>query len=549
MKRHILTSVLSVLMIAGVFALEVDEEEIKRTGSDTIEFINYTGPHKVIDSLEAIKSIGSDLGKAVGKNVSDYSTSGNSAKYSVIHAVDSTKGKLDADIIIIGSDATVDHITNLRRIISAYLSSSYGYSTQDADTLAVFVTVYNAVYRGNKSYFSTKYKDIVLNNLTANCGLSVNYKDWPGKSEIVIPLFDVKDGGLSTVDTSVISDTKVVDSMKDDDDRNVDSRKDMVDLKEREAEAASEKAKDSQKTAVAEQKKLDDQKKTTETAKKEAQTAKQVAEEKKEIAQQNPDDEKAQEEAKEAEKEAEEKQQIADEEEEKLAEQEEKTEEAKQEAKEQQEVADKKQSEAQSERKEIAKDQQIVQEKEAQAANADSDYGLIISDDSAMLSRLVKYNKDTGEVIKNSPVSVLRNRTIYKVEDGYLAIAGESVNNGTVKLVILDSESMEIISESSEVIADNSVLVQDGNEYYCIVNDNGIYYTAKFDEKLTLKLKSDVQALNCTPITVNEDCVVITNASGKLQLLNKKDLKALNSNQSTTTSSTTTTTTSIGYEK
>ena len=53
------------LFAASVFALEVNEPELKVTGNETVEFINYTGPHKVIDSLEAIKRIGSDMGKTI----------------------------------------------------------------------------------------------------------------------------------------------------------------------------------------------------------------------------------------------------------------------------------------------------------------------------------------------------------------------------------------------------------------------------------------------------------------------------------------------------
>ena len=152
------------LFAASVFALEVNEPELKVTGNETIEFINYTGPHKVIDSLEAIKRIGSDMGKTIVPEKP--SEVGNKNKYYVIHAVDANeKGKLDADILFIGPDATVDHIKNLRRIISAYLSSAYGYSEKDADTLAVFVTVYNAVYRGQYDIYNSKYKSVVTKNL------------------------------------------------------------------------------------------------------------------------------------------------------------------------------------------------------------------------------------------------------------------------------------------------------------------------------------------------------------------------------------------------
>lgn len=519
MKKSLLITLAALFALSSLFGLEVDEEEIKST-STTIEFINYNGPHKVIDSISAIKGIGSGMGIVISKDLSQNASTGNKAKYYVVHAVDNNSGKLDADIIFIGSDATVDHINNLRRIISAYLSSAYGYSEKDADTLAVFVTVYNAVYRSNLDYFKTKYKDIVINNLSASdCGLSVNYKDWPGHSEIVIPLFNVTDGGLSTVDTSVISDTKVVESMKEDDDKNIESRKDMVDLKEREAEDASEKAKEAQKQATVEQKKLDEEKEKTEELKKEA-------EEKKEIAEKNPEDKAAQQEAKEAEEKLEEQ-------EKKEEEQAVKTEEARQEASEQQAIADKKQTEAQSERKEIAKDQQEVQKAQAEAEKMPSDYGIIISNESSLLSRLVKFNSDTGVVIKNSPITEIRSRTIYKGSTNFIAIAGEEGSNTAIKLVTIDVETMEINGESNENIAANSVLVKEGDDYYCVINKDGEYTVGKFDENLTLKLNSSVQVMSATPITVTDSGIVVTGTNGKLLLLDLKDLSPISPASST----------------
>ena len=528
MKKSVLLLV-SALLTAGLFALEVNKNELNTTGDTTIEFINYTGPHKVIDSIEAIRSIGSGLGVQIARDPTKSISTSKNAKYYVIHAVDANEsGKLDADILYIGADATVDHITNLRRIISAYLTAAYGYSDKDADTLAVFITVYNAVYRGNLDTFKAKYKNVVIENLSAdNCGLSVNYKDWPGKSEIVIPLYDINNGGLSTVDTSVISDSSVVKSMKEDDDKNVDSRKDMVDIKEREADAASEKAKEAQKKAVSEQKKLDEEKKKTTEAKKEAETAQKTAEEKQKKADENPNDKKAQEEAKEAKQEAEEKKQAAEEQQQKQEEQQTKTEEAKQEAKEQQALADKKETEAQNERKEIAKDQAEVQKKEAAQALMTTEFGIILSDEANMLSRLVKFNIADGEVIKNSPVAQIRNRTVYKEGDGFIAIAGENSKKGAVKLVTISPETLEIAAESDNTIAEDSVLVQDGSEYYCVVDEKGKYYLGKFSGDLSLKLKSEIQVKSATPVTVTDAGIVVTDTNGKLRLLDKKDLKVI----------------------
>lgn len=532
MKEHKIILFILIALAAAIplNAQKVDEEELKSAGNDTIVFINYTGPHSKIDSLASIKQLGSELGTVVAKDTSKATSAGNPARYSVIHAIDpSEKGKLDADIIIVGANATVDHIDNLRRIIASYLTAAYGYSEKDAETVAVFVTVYNAVYRGNFEAFQKKYKKIVLDNLSPSiCGLSVNYTDWPGKSQIVIPLYDVN-GGLSTVDTSVISDTQVVKSMQEDDGKNVESRKDMVDIKEREAENASQKAQEAQKNAVQEQKKLTEEKQKTETAQKEAENARKEAEVAQKKAEENPEDAEAQKDAEEKKIEAEEKQVAYEEQKTAQEEQQAAADNAEKEAAEQQAVADKKTSEAQEERKTIAKDQAEVIKKEIENAAAPSVYGIELTNDSSMLSGLIKVNTSTGEVIKSSPVTYIRNRTMFQAGENFVAIAGENKGNGTVKLVLLSPDSMEIIKESNETVAENSVLVQDSGEYYCIILDGKISTLAKYDSELNLKLKSNASLKAATPVTIAGQHIVVTGADGNVKVLDKSDLKEIGS--------------------
>ncbi|MCR4580449.1 MAG: hypothetical protein K5681_08885 [Treponema sp.] len=546
MKRIFAIVITSLLFSSLAFCLEVDRSELQSISENTtIEFISYTGPHKKIDSAASIKGIGSSMGKVISADREKQAKTGNANKYSVIHAIDpSESGKLDADIIILGADAGVDHINNLRRIISGYLSSAYGYSEEDADTLAVFITVYNAVYRGKLSNAGKKYKKIVLDNVTeANFGLSVNYKDWPGHSEIIIPVYDAANGGLSSVDTSVISDSKVVNSMKEDDDRNVESRKNMVDIKERESDTASENAKNAQKEAVAEQKTADAEKKNAESAQKEADQAQkdadqaqQKADEAQQKADENPDDkdaqseaEKAQAEADAAAKKADEAQAEADEAQQKADEAQERADQAKDEAQEKQALADKKQSEAQSERKEIAKDQQEIQKIEAEQADMPTDYGIVLFDEKEMLSRLVRYNSETGEVLKNSPVTSLRGRFVYKAGDNYIAIAGENSKNGAIKLVLISPETMEITSESDKTVAAESVLVEDASEYYCVIDQDGSYYIGKFGQDLSFKVMSQITVKAATPITLGSTTISVTDASGALKILDKSDLSDISS--------------------
>ena len=540
--------ILAACFFTNIFALEVNKTELKNSNNiETVEFENYNGPHKTIDSISAIRGIGITMGQDISQDTASSATTEYLNKYSVIHAIDENeKGKLDADIIIISKEATVDHINNLRRIISAYLETAYNYSPEDAETLAVFITVYNAVYRNNLDNFKSKYKNAVVENLSEEkCGLSLTYRSWPGETQIVIPLYDVKEPGLSTIETSVISDSKVVSSMKEDDDKNIESRKGMVDIKEREADEAEEKAQTAQKKAVEEQKKLVVEKKKTEQAKKDVETAKEEEKQAKEAAVEaekealeNPDDEELQEkavqkkeEAKQAEETTKQKEKAVEKQEAKEQKQQKKTEEAKQEAKEKQARADKKQNEAQNERKEIAKDQQTVQKEEAKIAAMPVEYGIILSDEKNVLSRLVKFNKETGEIIKSSPVTVIRNRTVYKTGDSYLAIAGENSKKGAIKLVLIDLETLEISAESNETISEKSVLVKDGNDYYCIISENKKFYVGKFGENLSLKVKSQINVKESTPVTVTDSGIVITDDKGKLKLLSKSDLSEISSDK------------------
>ena len=516
--------------VGSVFALEVNTTELQSLNGNTeIEFINYEGPHSVINTVAQIKGIGSEIGAQVAGNLEKSDRIGNNARYSVIHAVDtSVKEKLDADILIIGSESQLDHINNLRRIISGYLTAAYKYSETDADTLAVFITVYNAVYRAKLDVFAEKYKEAVISHLESEiCGLSVDYHDWAGKTQIVIPLFDVTNGGLSTIDTSVISDKNVVSSMKEDDDKNIQSRKNLVDIKERESETANQNAKDAQKKAAEDNKKLDEEKARTEQAKKDAEAAKKDADEKQKIAAQNPDDKQAQEDAKKAKDNAKQKQKELEKQEEKQKEQSEKTEKSREESKKQQELADKKDSEAQKERKDIAIDQVAVQREKAENDAAGSEYALIILDEKKPLLGIVRYNKVSGKQIKKPAVNVIRSRQMINLGDKFLTIAGENKGNGAVKLVLIDKETLEIAQESEEMVSETSVIVPDGGEYYCVINEKGSYHIGRFDSNLKLKSKSVEKVKAGTPITINANAIAVTGADGKVKVLNKADISTL----------------------
>jgi len=253
--KKLVSAALGLFLCLSVQSLEVDRNEVAAAEiGNAIEFVNYTGPYSVISTAEEISGIGTSLGTAAaGISSGSGGSVGEADRYSVIHAVDpSVTTGFDADILVLGKDVGVDHIDNLRRIIAAYLSAAYGYSRKDSATLATFITVYNAVYRGKMDIFTGRYKKVVTGNLSAEkAGLSVLYSEWPGRSQIVIPLSEARLAGtVSTIDTTTLTDKSVVGKMKEEPGSGVDTRKDMVELKEKESAAAQDRAGTAQESAA-----------------------------------------------------------------------------------------------------------------------------------------------------------------------------------------------------------------------------------------------------------------------------------------------------------
>ena len=604
-SRRLFCAALVLFAASNAFSLEVNRAELESANGRGIVFQNYSGPHTIINSVDQIRGIGSSLAPTIAADPDTFKTVGTPSRYYIIHAVDPKETeKFDADILVIGENATVDHIRNLRRIISAYLESAYGYSRADADTIATFATVYNAVYRNNSDNFTAKYKKIVTDNLTAGkIGISTNYQEWPGTTQIVIPLFDLH-GGLSTVNTSEISDRQVIRSLQNEDDKGIDSRKEMVDIKDREADNAEAAAQDAQKRATEEndklkeeqeksaqanqeatqakkdanaaqreadnaqkaadnaQKSADDAQKSADEAKKSAEEAKKAAEEAKKAAEENPDDAQAQADAQKAQaqadqkqaqadqkqaqadekqadaqdkqakadekqNDAQDKQAKADEQAAKTAEQAEATKQAQEESNAAQAQADKKRSEAQDERAAIADDQQALIRSEA-VADENILYGLKSVDELGAMSAIVKMNSSTGELVKESPVSVIRSRTVYEDSGNFVAIAGTNFGNGAIKLVLIDKESLEIAKESTDVLSETSVLVEYEGTYYAVIKTGAANFViGKFNNNAETLVKSPVSVKAATPITITAKGVLVTASNGSPVLLNPNDLTVI----------------------
>lgn len=511
-------SIILLLCFSHVFSLEVDRKEVEPgAAGDSIKFINYTGPHTVINSIQEIQGIGTSLGASLRQN----SSIGDKQKYYIIHAVDSAvKTGFDGDILILGPQAGVDHIDNLRHIVASYLSNAYGYSQKDSATLAKFITVYNAVYRGKLDIFKLRYKPVVLGYLSSDkVGLSVRYDEWPGRTQIVIPLSEVRLAGtISTIDTTTLTDKAVVEKIKEDQKTASETRKDMVDLKDRESEAAQTRAETAQKDAAAARAETAQKKDELAIAQKDAQKATEEADKLK---------------TPEALKTAEDKKVIAEQKKDDVATAEQKLTQKEETAKADQTLADTKQKETQIERKEIAADaQKELNEKTAESKNAaekalasaNPGYALKVVDSGNLLSELVLVNLNDGKIIKSSSLNTIRERTLYDTGSGLIAIAGKKGGNGAIKLVLIDSQTLEILKQGTDNIAETSMLVQNANDYYAVIESSGSFFLGRFDKNLETKAKSAIKVQPFTPITVTAKGILVQDNAGTVKLLRSTDL-------------------------
>lgn len=213
-------------------SLEIDRSELESALEADIDFENYEGPVEEIESREAIRGIGIVL----GAQISPDSPADYFGRYRVYRLIgDPTDPRRAADILELDSSSRVDHIENLRRIIAGYLEHAWGYRTSDADLLARFATIYNAVHRGDLAFFETRYRTAVRAALREDAaGLAITYREWPGKTQLVIPIRDDRvQGALDVVDPTQLIDSAVIGELRSRQDLGIDDRKAIIEFIER----------------------------------------------------------------------------------------------------------------------------------------------------------------------------------------------------------------------------------------------------------------------------------------------------------------------------
>ena len=476
--------------------VEVDRDELQSIGDQSIRFINYVGPYEFTNTLDQIRGIGRVLAESIDPDRSGSASIGD--KYRVLHIVSpEIEDGLDADIFILGADAKVDHINNLRTIIAGYLESTYGFSGRDAYLVAEFITYYNAVYRGDMQMAAERYKQPVVDALEpAKMGIDTHFSNWAGQTMMLIPLRGTSRG--PKIDTGAITDDQVIEEMREEEDMGLDSRKDMVQLREEEIDE--------------EQKDLDVRRDEVEEREEAIEEELAGIEEKEDSGQVLTQEETERKEALEEEKAV--------------------VEEEKRDIEEEQKALDDRTEDTLEMRDEIAEDEnRLMEERETRdtftsAVTVTPVWFLLVDDegDGIPFGRVVMYDLESGRRLAVSGITAVRGRSMAILPESLLVIAGKEGGNSKVRLMLLDQETLEVTREGTHDVFPGSLMTVRGSDIYLITAENGEWRLGKFNTNLGRTAVSEVAVEPWTSISFEGSSLFVQGDGGKILKLNASTL-------------------------
>ena len=573
MKKYVFAAAI-ILFSTSLFSIEVDIDEISK--AKKVDFVNFSGRGSKTETVSQIKSIGYRLSYQVknGKPETPYRFH---LKYSIIRALSvSDNDRFSADILFIDKDARVDHIRNVRRIISAYLEGMYGYTEREADAVALYTTYYNAVYRGNLDYFSSTYSPVVMKYLTKqNAGISTLWSDWPGKTAVIIPLTEEnKRGEIGSIDPFIISDDNVKREVRKErgnkkiteelitlKEKEIDKDKkeiteDKKKIEEKRKETEEEKKKIEEKKVETEKKKEEIKKEKEETSKiadPETRKAKEdeikkkeeeVKKEEKKITEEEKNIVKKEEQIKKEETVVEKKEEEVKKKEEDVKkdktdvkeDEKEKTPEDKKDEKEKETVTDKATEEALKKKEEVLiekekeldkREDQLKDKNASEGVFALKIYYLEVKEyleGGHYNNTMYMINTTTKKIDFKSPVTNICGRRYDVFSGGVIVITHVGDHKAGHRLMMLDRESLKETKSGTDNIFWRSFIEIKDNNIYAIIKDQENYYLGKFDTELKLVAKSKEKINSNTFITFFEKSIYINREDKTIVILKMDDL-------------------------
>ncbi len=512
MRRLIkLLALLWGLTLGLPFALDaqsVAEDVLKNADLKSIHFIDYVGPVSVYNTREQIIGIGRALGEERLQSTGPV----GGPYYKAYRFHEANSSLLSADVLVLEPQASVDTIRNLNWIVAGYLEKAFGYSFDDALLLADFVTRYNAVYRGNVAYFSQKYVPELSANLTSeNAGIALSYRDWPGKTRLVIPLRDtLSQGPAGQVNAEEVSNSSVTKNMTQT--NALEERKKLADLKE--AEIVKEQKVINQKAeALAQASETPTPTPMTSPSPTPLPTATPLATSSVPTPQPTPGStptpgttpipvpsppsvmSPAQ------------------------------VEKEKQELQKAQAANQQRDVQLQKERQAIQKADQALQAQPTPPPQVPPPTTLpFLQTVSPGLSRLDLIDIAGQRLWKASKLNSIRREVYQKLGDHWLVTAGENRGDATVRLVLLSTTELTVVAQSAQEVSPLAPVVIKGNLAYAIVKNQGHWVVASYDSQLQTHQLSEVPVAESSGLEVTSQAVLVQTSEGHILSLDPEKL-------------------------
>lgn len=523
------------------------ESEIK--GSKKIEFINRSLRKASDDIIQENTEIGRKLAETLAKE--NTATVDGVKIQRVLPGAD---GKLGADILYLSETQSFDHVNSIARIIASYVEKSFQYKVGNAETLAQYILYYNATHRKDSKFFTKKYTEGVISATASDkLGIDTVYKNWPGKTQIIIPIESniLKDNGKDLTTDELEKD---VNKTVKDKEKDPATKQKMEDEAKKMDKLQTDKLKDEKKVlqdkkqeVADEQKQIQDKKDALK--KQEAETVASLNELKKDPVKNKAEIEKKTEDIKKIEqekKDTDKKSEAVEAKKEELSKKEEqiaKKEEARTggDTTKKEDTVQKVEAKVEELKTELAQTKEELKKKEEQSDN--------VVNNKILFMKFIKYDTDghysnelwaidpaKDDALFKSPYNNICSKEFKEIANqGVLVLGydGEKVETRKHKLVLLDPDKLGVkkTSESADIFW-RTPMINREDKIYVIEKVKDKYHVARFKSDLTFEKRTEEPVEENSELTFFGDKVYVTGKPKEgdkttIKVFKKEDLSLL----------------------
>ncbi|MDL5245854.1 P83/100 family protein [Leptospira weilii] len=529
---------------------KLGEKEIR--SSQRVRFINRSSARAGEEVRGTNEKVGLGLADILKKEPDKTHTQGG---ISVTRIAPEEK-KFGADVFAISEDSDYGHVNSIQRILAGFVKSNFGYDDKNSDILATYILYYNAIHRKDRSYIGRKYSNSVIKFVNPNSiGISRRYSEWPGKTQILIPLVE-----------DVLGKDVHTDELEDEVNKELDKKKEGQSEKDKFGDLQNEKNK--KELEEVKRRKEENQNKQKEISDREIKTDKELQElnkdpvkNKTQIAEKKKEKEQIQKEKESAQKEE---QKLKEKEKEVVKKDEERknnktnpstssssSSSSKSDSKsdsgnsksgsDNQSSNKKSEAELKKELAETKKELEIKKEEEKKKEEFDKNVvgGKILFLKTLKYLDKGHYNNELQVLDPTKDDTIFRGdfnkicgRTFEIVDGKALVIGFEDGHSSNHKLILIDQETLKPTLSAADNIFWRSPMIVKGDEIYAFEEVEEKYYLSRFGKDLKKQAKSSEEISPNSNVTFYGEKIYVTGkeeSSGSIQItvFNKVDLKLI----------------------